>query len=231
MRPIIGITADIEDNHLKLNRDYAEAVDKAGACPVLLAPSRNTADIALRIDGILVSGGSDLHPSYYNEDINYEIYMLHTNTKDNEIKIVERDRSGFEFAIIHEIIKLKKPVLGICYGMQLINVAFGGSLYQDIRQQVPSAIEHREGWHTIKIDDNKLIDRGEFKVNSSHHQAVKVIGQGLNAIAFSADGIVEAVCGEDYPFLLGVQWHPERLRDCLSEKIFRSFVEAAIANK
>ena len=219
MRPIIGITADIEDNRLKLSRDYAEAVENAGACPVLLAPSRNVADIALRIDGILISGGSDLHPSYYTEDVNYEI------------KIVERDRSGFEFAIIHEIIKLKKPVLGICYGMQLINVVFGGSLYQDIKQQVPAAIGHREGWHTIKIDDNKLIDRGEFKVNSSHHQAVKVIGQRLNAIAFSADGIVEAVYSEDYPFLLGVQWHPERMKDSLSEKIFRSFVEAAVENK
>ena len=219
MRPIIGITADIEGNRLKLNRDYAAAVENAGACPVLLAPSRNVADIALRIDGILISGGSDLHPSYYTEDVNYEI------------KIVERDRSGFEFAIIHEIIKLKKPVLGICYGMQLINVAFGGSLYQDIKQQVPAAIGHREGWHTIKIDDNKLIDRGEFKVNSSHHQAVKVIGQRLNAIAFSADGIVEAVYSEDYPFLLGVQWHPERMKDSLSEKIFRSFVEAAVENK
>lgn len=219
MRPIIGITADIEGNRLKLNRDYAEAIENAGACPVLLAPSRNVADIALRIDGILVSGGSDLHPSYYNEDINYEI------------KIVERDRSDFEFAIIHEIIKLKKPVLGVCYGMQLINVAFGGSLYQDIRQQVPAAIEHREGWHTIKVSDNKFIDRGEFKVNSSHHQAVKVIGQRLNAFAFSADGIVEAVCSEDYPFLLGAQWHPERMKDSLSEKIFRAFVEAAVANK
>ncbi|MFZ3122085.1 MAG: gamma-glutamyl-gamma-aminobutyrate hydrolase family protein [Thermodesulfovibrionales bacterium] len=219
MRPIIGITADIEGNRLKLNRDYAAAVENAGACPVLLAPSRNVADIALKIDGILISGGSDLHPSYYTEDVNYEI------------KIVERDRSGFEFAIIHEIIKLKKPVLGICYGMQLINVAFGGSLYQDIKQQVPAAIGHREGWHTIKIDDNKLIDRGEFKVNSSHHQAVKVIGQRLNAIAFSADGIVEAVYSEDYPFLLGVQWHPERMKDSLSEKIFRSFVEAAVENK
>ncbi len=219
MRPIIGITADIEGNRLKLNRNYAEAIENAGACPVLLAPSRNAADIALRIDGILVSGGSDLHPSYYNEDINYEI------------KIVERDRSDFEFAIIHEIIKSKKPVLGICYGMQLINVAFGGSLYQDIKQQVPAAIGHREGWHTIKVSDNKFIDRGKFKVNSSHHQAVKVIGQRLNAIAFSADGIVEAVCSEDYPFLLGAQWHPERMKDSLSEKIFRAFVEAAIANK
>jgi len=219
LRPIIGITADIEGNRLKLNRDYAAAVENAGACPVLLVPSRNAADIALRIDGILISGGSDLHPSYYTEDVNYEI------------KIVERDRSGFEFAIIHEIIKLRKPVLGICYGMQLINVAFGGSLYQDIRQQVPAAMEHREGNHTIKVSDNKLIDRGEFKVNSSHHQAVKVIGQGLNAIAFSPDGIIEAISSGDYPFLLGVQWHPERLQDSLSEKIFRSFAEAVIANK
>ena len=122
-------------------------------------------------------------------------------------------------------------MLGICYGMQLINIDFSGSLYQDVRQQVPAAIWHRECWHTIKIDDNKLIDRGEFKVNSSHHLAVKAIGQRLNAIAFSADFITEAVCSEDYPFLLGVQWHPERIKDSLSEKIFRSFVEAAIENK
>ena len=122
-------------------------------------------------------------------------------------------------------------MLGICYGMQLINIDFSGSLYQDVRQQVPAAIWHRECWHTIKIDDNKLIDRGEFKVNSSHHLAVKAIGQRLNAIAFSADFITEAVYSEDYPFLLGVQWHPERIKDSLSEKIFRSFVEAAIENK
>ena len=219
MRPIIGITADIEDNRFKLNRDYAAAVEKAGAIPVLLVPSSNTADIASRIDGFLIPGGEDLHPSYYNENI------------DCELKIVERDRSGFEFSIIHEIIKLKKPALGICYGMQLINVAFGGSLYQDIRRQVPAAIEHREGWHTINIDDNKLIDRGEFKVNSSQHQSVKGIGLRLKAIAFSADGVAEAVCGKDYPFLLGVQWHPERLQDSLSEKIFRTFAEAAVAGK
>lgn len=219
MRPVIGITADIEDNRFKLNRDYAAAVENAGAIPVLLAPSRNAADIASRIDGFLIPGGNDLHPSYYNEDINYEI------------KIVERDRSDFEFAIIHEIIKLKKPVLGICYGMQLINVAFGGSLYQDIRQQVPAAMEHREGNHTIKVSDNKLMDKGEFKVNSSHHQAVKAIGQRLNAIAFSPDGITEAISSGDYPLLLGVQWHPERMQDSLSEKIFRTFAEAAIEGK
>lgn len=219
MRPVIGITADIEDNRFKLNRDYAAAVENAGAIPVLLAPSRNAADIASRIDGFLIPGGNDLHPSYYNEDINYEI------------KIVERDRSDFEFAIIHEIIKLKKPVLGICYGMQLINVAFGGSLYQDIRQQVPAAMEHREGNHTIKVSDNKLMDKGEFKVNSSHHQAVKAIGQRLKAIAFSPDGITEAISSGDYPLLLGVQWHPERMQDSLSEKIFRTFAEAAIEGK
>lgn len=219
MRPIIGITADVEDKRLKLNRDYAEAVENAGAIPVLLVPSRNAADIASRIDGLLIPGGKDLHPLYYNEAIDYEI------------KIVERDRSDFEFAVIHEIIKLKKPVLGICYGMQLINVAFGGTLYQDIRQQVPDAMEHREGYHAIKVSDNKFIGDGEFKVNSSHHQAVKLMGRGLDAVAFSADGIVEAVGREDYPFIFGVQWHPERLQDSLSEKIFRAFVEAAIAGK
>jgi len=219
LKPIIGITTDIEDKRLKLNRDYAEAVEKAGAIPVLLAPFRNPADIAARIDGLLIPGGEDLHPSYYNEDIAYEI------------KIVDRDRSNFEFAVIREIMKLRKPVLGICYGMQLINVAFGGSLYQDIKQQVPAAREHKEGYHAVIAGNNRFIGEGEFKVNSSHHQAVRLVGQGLNAIAFSADGLVEAISKEDYPFILGVQWHPERMKDSLSEKIFRVFAEAAIAGK
>jgi len=219
LRPIIGITTDIEANRLKLNRDYAEAVENAGAYPVLLPPSRNAGDAALKIDGFLIPGGDDLHPSCYNEAIDYEI------------KIVDRDRSGFEFALLREIMKLRKPVFGICYGMQLINVAFGGSLYQDIGRQVSVAIAHKDSHHMVRIENNKLIADGEFSVNSSHHQAVKVLGRGLNAIGLSEDGIIEAVCMKDYPFLLGVQWHPERLKDSMSEQIFRSFVEAAVACK
>ena len=219
MSPIIGIIADIDNKYLKLNKQYAEAIEDAGACPILLVPSHDIEDIVSKINGLLIPGGDDLHPSYYNEEVNYDM------------KIVDRDRSKFELAIIHEIIKLRKPVLGICYGMQLINVAFRGSLYQDMGLQAPVAIDHRNGYHIIRVSDNKFINSGEFNVNSTHHQAVKVLGQGLKAIAFSADNIIEAICMENYPFLLGVQWHPERLQDSLSSKIFRSFVESAYACK
>jgi len=215
LKPIIGITVDIESKLLKLNRQYAGATENGGACPVLLTPTRHIADLAVKIDGLIISGGDDLHPSYYKEDINCDM------------KILDRDRSDFELAIIYEIIKLRKPVLGICYGMQLINVAFGGSLYQDIKAQMAQAIEHKSGFHSVNIGDNKLIGSGEFDVNTSHHQAVKALGTGLRAIAFSEDGIIEAVCMDDYPFLLGVQWHPERLQDSLSREIFNSFVEAS----
>ena len=181
-----------------------------------------TRDRSIHLDGVIddgtfISGGDDLHPSYYNEDVNYNL------------KIVDRDRSDFELAIIHEIIKLRKPVLGICYGMQLINVAFMGSLYQDINSQVPMAIDHKRDYHIIKVSDNKFINSGEFNVNSSHHQAIKVLGQDLKAIALSVDSIIEAICMENYPFLLGVQWHPERSDDNMSVNLFRIFVESAYA--
>ncbi|MBI4689693.1 MAG: gamma-glutamyl-gamma-aminobutyrate hydrolase family protein [Nitrospirae bacterium] len=217
MGPVIGITAEIETGYLKLNRRYADAIEDAGACPVLLFPAKTIEPLALKIDGLLIPGGDDLHPSYYNEEAAYEM------------KIVDRDRSDFELALICEIIKLRKPVLGICYGMQFINVAFGGSLYQDIKAQLPMAIDHKKDYHIIKVRDNNYVPAGEFNVNSSHHQAVKVPGRGLKTIAVSDDNIIEAICMSDYPFLLGVQWHPERLKDDLSAGIFRSFVKAAIS--
>ena len=219
MRTSIGITADVEDKYLKLNKQYAEAVEAAGACPVLLAPSSCIEPLVLNIDGLLIPGGDDLHPSYYNEKANYDM------------KLVDRARSGFELALIREIIRLRKPLMGICYGMQLINVAFKGSLYQDIGLQVPVALDHKRDYHVISVSDNKFIGKGEFTVNSSHHQAIKVLGHGLKSIGMSADNLIEVFCKEDYPFLLGVQWHPERLQDKLSEKIFRSFVEASLGRK
>lgn len=219
MRPIIGITADLDESRLKLKRQYAESVESAGGCPIVLAPSGEAGNPAVKIDGLLVSGGDDLHPSYYNEETDYEL------------KLADSCRTDFELALIREIIRLRKPLLGICYGMQLINVAFGGSLYQDIKSQIPVAIEHKKDYHFIRISDNKILRSGEFNVNTSHHQAVKTLGKDLKIIALSADNVIEAFCMEDYPFLLGVQWHPERLKDELSEKIFRSFVEASLGRK
>lgn len=229
--PIIGITVDIDGEYLRLRHHYSDAIIKAGGIPALIPPSGNPASYAERIDGLLIPGGDDVDPSYYNEGMEYEM-----------MKIVNRDRTDFEISTLNEIVKLRRPVLGICYGMQLINVALGGSLYQDLDSYLPVAINHRKDYHIIVIEDCvgesqlrhylRLRPLERFSVNSTHHQAIKTLGRGLKAVAFSPDNVIEAICMEDYPFLLGVQWHPERLMDNrLSQEIFRSFVEASIGNR
>ncbi|MCE5195498.1 MAG: gamma-glutamyl-gamma-aminobutyrate hydrolase family protein [Nitrospiraceae bacterium] len=217
--PIIGITSDIaasgQKQLLKLNKEYADAVERAGGCPVILSPSKNIKTLAELIDALLIPGGGDLEPSYYKE------------TNDFPLNIVSKERSDFEISLFHEIIKLRKPILGICYGMQLINVATGGSLYQDINSQVDDSLEHKDQGHSVEISKNKFFKEGKYTVNSFHHQAVKMLGDKLKAIAVSDDNIIEAICSEKYPFLLGVQWHPERMNDILSEAIFKTFVSKA----
>lgn len=214
-KPIIGITTDIDGEHLRLNRDYCEAVQKAGGVPLLLPPVDDTAAYAEIINGLIIPGGADIDPSYYGEE------ML------PQVRLGSRKRSDFEISLLREATNLHKPVLGICYGMQLINVFFGGMLYQDIDAQVSVAINHKNGYHTIVITENKFLGNGMFSVNSSHHQAIKALGKGLSAIAYSEDNLIEALTKEDYNFLIGIQWHPERsLQNELSMNVFKSFIKA-----
>jgi putative glutamine amidotransferase len=215
-RPIIGITVDLEGEYFSIKQHYAHAIARSGGIPVLLPPAGDPGMYVEKIDGFLISGGADLDPAYYNED------------RLPCVKPVARERSDFEISLLKEVVGLFKPVLGICYGMQLVNVVFGGSLYQDIESQLPGTADHRTGHHSVVITENRFMGEGAYSVNSTHHQAINRVGEELSVIARSSDNIPEAFCREDYPFLVGVQWHPERLlEEELSKGLFCSFIEAA----
>jgi len=241
-KPLIGITLDRDGEYLRLKHQYPPAILRTGGIPILIPHCNDPATVADTIDGLLIPGGGDIDPSYYSEEtasvrgeggISGEKERCERDAAvvmpEVQLHTVPRERTDFEISLLRAIMKLKKPVFGICYGMQLINVAFGGSLYQDIACQFNTIIDHKKGSHRILGEGETL--QGEFTVNSSHHQAVKGLGEGLSVSAFSEDGIVEAITLSNYPFLTGVQWHPERSEDELSVILFRTFVESAHARK
>jgi len=230
MKPLIGITADIDDagrfarryagkKIVHLWSAYLEAVQDAGGAAILLAPSRHLKHLDLllnKVDGILLTGSaSDVPPSLYGEKI---IKAGHVSPKP--------ERARFEKELVLRAARLGLPVLGICAGEQLINVAFHGSLFQDLALQCSSKIRHQpapsqtRALHQVEIEPQTRLahllfaqppkNKKHITVNSSHHQAVKELGKGLRVSAKSPDGIIEGIEAEE-GFIVGVQWHPERL--------------------
>ncbi len=238
MKAVIGITSDIAPKTYKLKKDYIRAVLAAGGLPVIISPvsagkaedSQKISSSAIRdyihsiadlLDGLLLSGGNDVAPCYYNEKISVPKKFL---------KIIPKLRTEFELNLVKEMIKRQKPVLGICYGMQLLNVAFGGSLYQDLSYQRGVILKHDNMGHNVRVFQihGLEITESTYIVNSSHHQAVKTLGEGLDIFALSDDNLIEGFYKTGYPFLVGVQWHPERMPDnelCL--KILKLFIKKA----
>ena len=239
MRPIIGITCDLDLGIGRETRapgrrahvlydDYVQAVLAAGGLPLLLPAVRCEEDrtaYAQQLHGLLIPGSpADVDPACYGEEPHQRLGPVNPLRTDCEIQLVR-------LALAHEL-----PVFGICGGAQVLNVALGGALYQDIPSQVPKAYKHSGSpapAHAVDIvPDTRLaaiLGIAEMRVNSLHHQAVKVPGQGMVVSASARDGVVEAVEISGRPFVIGVQWHPEQLfvKDEAARRLFSAFVQAA----
>jgi putative glutamine amidotransferase len=232
MKPIIGITTfhdiEVEKSFSLASNNYLSAVENAGGVPLYIPISENVEDIKSYldvIDGIIFSGGEGVDPLKFGEN------------PSQKISYISHSRDKFELSLFQEAYDRDMPILGICRGTQLINVALGGTLYQDVFSQVPNCHGHMpqgmqvyDLFHQIDIDKNsKLFDifkSTELEVNSFHHQAIKDIGKDLKVIAASKDGIIEGIESLSRKFLVGVQWHPEDLT--LKHKEFLKLFKALI---
>ncbi|MGD8244067.1 MAG: gamma-glutamyl-gamma-aminobutyrate hydrolase family protein [Anaerolineae bacterium] len=237
--PVIGITGYADRSArppnvstFALARTYVRAVAMSGGAPMIIPPYLESP--ALRgafegIAGLLLSGGGDIHPSFFGE------------TDSGLLWRIDRERDQSELSLARWALEENRPVLAICRGIQTLNVAAGGSLIQDIPTQIPNALAHSciagrplpDIAHQVSVDPGSclaaLIGAGDVGVNSAHHQAVKAVGDRLVAVAHAPDGVIEGLEALSHPFCLGVQWHPEAMVDStpIMRRLFEGLIEAA----
>ena len=227
-KPVIGITCEVvklkpyfAEFELVCDYRYLRAIIRAGGIPMLLPVNpfrRDAAHLLAQTNGLVIIGGADIHPGFYGEK------------SMQKIKPIYRGRTYFEMWLLKAAQKKKIPVLAICYGMQLLNVFYGGTLYQDLCSEVKGVRNHRSvrnPLHQINVQPGslcyKIFRKKSFTAHSQHHQAVKLPGQSLQITAVSDDGIPEAIEGP--PRTLAVQWHPERqAKDPIQRRLFRYFI-------
>ncbi|MBI4859213.1 MAG: gamma-glutamyl-gamma-aminobutyrate hydrolase family protein [Candidatus Riflebacteria bacterium] len=223
MKPVIGLTSNYiapgdercpsRSGAYYINRSYVLQMQRVGALPLNLPHVTDAEELSLlldRIDGLLLTGGKDLDPSHYGEE-------LHP-TCDR----IDSERTACDIGLTLMAIERRIPILGTCLGMQTLNVALGGSLWQDIPSQCPSDINHRRPGpeyamlaHPVEVVEgshlHRIVGHTRLEVNSTHHQAVRRIGRDLVVTARAPDGIVEGLELPGLPFCVTVQWHPESL--------------------
>jgi len=234
-QPIIGLTLDSEPpggyskTHpwYAIRENYCDAVARAGGLPILLPHEPDRAGAYLKlIDGLVVTGGAfDVDPALFGASTRHESI------------VTKQRRTEFEFAVTKGAVEADKSVLGICGGMQLLNVALGGTLIQHIPDEWPDALQHEqpnprtEPGHCVRVEPGTLLHRvtrmDELPVNSAHHQAVKDVATGLVIDARATDGIIEGIEDPRRRFVLGVEWHPEYALSPGDTRIFDAFVAAA----
>ncbi len=231
MRPIIGITMNTRG---EFSSYYVESVERAGGCPIILSSVDNceTLEPVLdKLDGIIFSGGTDINPFYYNDAPRYGL---------EEVK-PKRDR--YEFQLLKTCFEeYSFPILGICRGMQLLNIFQGGTMYQCLEKEKPEGLMHalmtkfplHYPSHIVEIEKDSrlfgLVKEKQIYVNSLHHQGVKDIGENLLATAVAPDGIIEGLELPGERFVVAVQWHPEMMseKDEYAKAIFGGFVRECI---
>lgn len=235
----VALTTTLEDHAGEHSRpavflytSYIQALEQIGLAPVLITPTHSPAAIAALLDaccGLVLSGGEDVQPSRYGE------------TPSPALGATLPARDDMEFAALECALRLDMPVFGICRGCQVLNVHFGGTLYQDIDTERPGHLLHQQAapWssrtHDATVQSDSLLHRivgtDELHINSFHHQAVKELGRDLRVVARADDGLVEAIEHETRTWVLGVQWHPERNEAAAPDtdpdrRLFSAFREA-----
>lgn len=240
VRPLIGcatyrksVNQDPPIEVYGLMPSYTEAVLQAGGLPVLipLGLDEETLFALLeRVDGLLLPGGGDIGPGHYGG-----------NDADPTVRDIDEERDRSEFMLVRYALRQQKPLLAICRGHQVFNVALGGTLWEDVHSAMPDAIIHDYFYkhnrqylaHEVEIVPGSLLahilQAGHLPVNSLHHQGIRELAPGLQAVATAPDGLIEAIEVSDHPFALGVQWHPENLIHVAPRMValFRHFVTAA----
>ena len=235
LQSIGGVPAEIPASWVMSQR-YVRALTAAGALPWMIPLVSEDADtlrgIYEQLDGIFLPGGADIDPGSYGED------------RHPRCDTSDPPRDAVELALVRWAMADRKPVLGVCRGLQLVNLAAGGTLYQDLAEQMPGSIKHdyfpfagrypRDYLaHEVRVaESTRLADifgAGVLKVNSMHHQGVRRLGDRLTVSAVAPDGLVEGIESADGSYLVGVQWHPEVLIDNspATRRLFASFIDAA----
>jgi putative glutamine amidotransferase len=238
--PRIGITAGPASeqqsyglvNRFRVTANYVTAITEAGGVPLVLPPQpSNHAALIEVVDGLLLTGGADIDPQRYGDP-----------TRHPETDEVDELRDSFEIELTKLALDWQLPIFCICRGIQVLNVALGGTLYQDLPTQYEGALQHRQQrqgvpadmpFHTLQVESGTLLAEVygslEIQANSLHHQAIRDIASHLTVNAWAEDGVIEAASVENYPFALAVQWHPELMYERHPEQLapFRRLVAAA----